>query len=484
MGNLAKWLEELLQMTDAVIITNIVLFIIFILFTTSIILLFLNKWQTLTNITPGLLTSLGILGTFAGIIVGLLDFDPSKIDESIELLLNGLKTAFITSLVGMTATIIYRIIGAIFSHYQNAKEGELLKIDIEPKDIFDILNVQKEHIVGVRKHLLKVDKSINSQEKYFSLIKQAISGDEESSLTGQIKLLRSEVSNNHQNNTKLFGDFSNKLWNSLSDVTEELSKSATEQMVDALSNAITNFNRELREQFGENFKALDASVEKLVIWQESYGHQVEQMTIQYAQGVKAITDIESSVTTISHESKSIPNTMAQLKSVLQTNQHQIEELSRHLEIFKAMRDQVVSAIPEMQKHVADTVNEISKSSQMASKGHQSLIKNTDEVQKSFIDKIHVIQNQLESTVTQLVEKQIQEMHHSFSALENEVVKRVEVSGEAANKQLQVIDDSLSREISKVMNHMGQALGSISGQFAKDYRELTLAMKNITEMAEA
>lgn len=45
--------------------------------------------------------ALGILGTFTGIIIGLLNFDTESIDTSIPVLLDGLKTAFITSIVGM-----------------------------------------------------------------------------------------------------------------------------------------------------------------------------------------------------------------------------------------------------------------------------------------------------------------------------------------------------------------------------------------------
>lgn len=50
---------------------------------------------------PTLMGALGILGTFIGIIIGLLNFNTESIDTSIPVLLGGLKTAFITSIVGM-----------------------------------------------------------------------------------------------------------------------------------------------------------------------------------------------------------------------------------------------------------------------------------------------------------------------------------------------------------------------------------------------
>lgn len=55
---------------------------------------------------PTLISSLGVLGTFAGITLGLINFDPQDLDASIPLLLSGLKTAFFTSLTGMIGSII------------------------------------------------------------------------------------------------------------------------------------------------------------------------------------------------------------------------------------------------------------------------------------------------------------------------------------------------------------------------------------------
>lgn len=51
--------------------------------------------------------SMGVLGTFVGIFIGLQGFDPSDIMGSVKDILVGLKTAFFTSIVGMgVATIL------------------------------------------------------------------------------------------------------------------------------------------------------------------------------------------------------------------------------------------------------------------------------------------------------------------------------------------------------------------------------------------
>ena len=55
---------------------------------------------------PSLVSTLGVLGTFAGITMGLYYFDTSDLTNSIPLLLSGLKTAFFTSLAGMAGALV------------------------------------------------------------------------------------------------------------------------------------------------------------------------------------------------------------------------------------------------------------------------------------------------------------------------------------------------------------------------------------------
>ena len=55
---------------------------------------------------PSLISTLGVIGTFVGITIGLVGFDADKLDSSIPQLLSGLKTAFFTSLFGMVGSLI------------------------------------------------------------------------------------------------------------------------------------------------------------------------------------------------------------------------------------------------------------------------------------------------------------------------------------------------------------------------------------------
>ena len=483
MPDIANFLESVLMVVSAHSITNLFLTLIIVIFAISLILLAINRAENFTNYTPGLLTSLGILGTFTGVVIGLLDFDSKNIDGSIELLLDGLKTAFITSLAGMAFAIIFKIIETtpIFSG-----NGSFINdSDVEPKDILMALRRQEQRLFLIKK-AISSEKETSLTDQIKLLRSEINNGDKiqplMESLVEQIKIFRAETNNNNKNQKLSFIEFSEKLWLDLANLAEISSKSVTEEVIHALQGVITDFNKNLTEQFGDNFKALDASVQKLVVWQAQYGEQIEHMTSQYTQGVKAISNIENSVRNINQESQAIPKTMRQLREIMDVNEHQIRELSRHLNAFKEVKEQAIQAVPEMQRHVEKTVEEIARSAQKASEGYQILLDSTEGVHTSFTSSITDIQSQLESTMKKLVEKQVHEMNRSFDSLEQEVSKTVGLTGSAVNKQLEMIDSSISQEVSRVMTEMGQALAQISGQFTSDYKELTLSMTNITKMA--
>lgn len=75
---------------------------------------------------PTFVSTLGVLGTFYGITVGLLAFDTADLDKSIPGLLDGLKTAFFTSLAGMVGSMI---LSAFISKKQDEKDGGVSDIN-------------------------------------------------------------------------------------------------------------------------------------------------------------------------------------------------------------------------------------------------------------------------------------------------------------------------------------------------------------------
>lgn len=63
--------------------------------------------------------SVGVLGTFVGIFIGLQGFDPADIINSVNDILVGLKTAFFTSIVGMSVATILSVVQVLREKTEN-----------------------------------------------------------------------------------------------------------------------------------------------------------------------------------------------------------------------------------------------------------------------------------------------------------------------------------------------------------------------------
>ncbi|CAI2307198.1 conserved hypothetical protein [Vibrio parahaemolyticus] len=358
---------------SAASISDAFIYTIFFLLIASSILAFLGKAPRFTASTTNILTSLGILGTFAGIVVGLMEFDPSNIDGSIESLLSGLKTAFLTSLVGMAASIIYKaILGTI------PQKGESVAKSVGPEEIHSVMSAQ-----------------LNASNELLSAIK----GDEDSSLTSQIKNLRTDINDGNKSLVRhmekaVEGNekFQFKLWQKMDEFGELLSKSATEQVINALKEVIVEFNDKLTEQFGENFKRLDESVKKLVDWQENYKDQLADMATKYQLGVDAISSTEKSVASINECTEAIPATMEKLHQVMELGHGQVTELEHRLEAFKDLRDKAVEAMPQIREQMDNTMSVIGESVKAASTHYESMLQESQNIIDNF-----------SSTATQSVE---------------------------------------------------------------------------------
>ncbi|MFD2111036.1 MotA/TolQ/ExbB proton channel family protein [Thiorhodococcus fuscus] len=460
-------LESLLFESNAANVTEIFLWLTLIGFLLSAFLAFVGKGQRFVSETPTLLTSLGILGTFVGIVVGLMHFDPQNIDGSIANLLDGLKTAFITSLVGMGSAIFFKILitTPLLSSKREQEDisgagpEDILRALLDQNSHFDQLRVaisgaEETSLVGQLK-LLRTDQTDHHKEslRHLDDFRTAVSGTEETSLVGQFKLLRSDEHDRHKETMHAIKEdrdrldnFAQKLWEELDEFAEMLSKSATEQMMNALKEVIADFNKNLTEQFGENFKALDASVQKLVQWQENYQAQLEQMSAQYAQAVEAITKTEASVAHISDESQQIPVAMEKLKAVLLVNQHQLSELKNHLEAFRDMRDKAVEAVPQIREQVEQTVKDVAASVQAASTHYTTLLDRSERYIQAHDEKTHAFLEKLVQTADEGIGK----VKLGLESSANDVKAAISTSADALAKDVKSLLADTTSEVTKTV----------------------------------
>jgi len=524
-------LESLLHSFNTSFVNSVILVLMLIVFASGLWFTKQDEQSDFVHYVPTLLTTMGIFGTFLGIVLGLLDFDQSNIESSIPPLLAGLKTAFITSLLGIFSSLIFKTLST-FSFLKPAVEENAI-VYATPEAILQSMQDQVAEIKGLKASLV---------------------GDQETTLFAEISALREDVNNNTkdiidnaqlqaQEQAELFKSFSEKLWEQLGNFADTLSKSATKQVIDALRHVIADFNHNLTEQFGDNFKQLNKAIANLLEWQKNYKSQLEDMRAKYEHVVTSIATSESSLVQISEQTKAIPETMSRLKGVMEVNQHQLNELERHLQAFNTMSDKATDAFPQMQKQVQATVDDISSAVTIASEhynhlltesdgyikkhittsndlldkfsveaekglnnvsglngtiatmietlvddakamtdtmrdANQNLANDTELVRETVVKSAEQLQLKLAQVIDEVAQQQINQAKRTFDSMEDQIKQQGGIAGEVVDTQLKLIDSAMQKEINRVMSEMGLALAQVSGKFVEDYIKLTKAMDEI------
>lgn len=103
---------------------------------------------------PVLTATMGVLGTFIGIYMGLHSFDVNNISVSVPGLLEGMKTAFLTSIVGM--------IGAISQKYYLKQINSNDKEDVTKDPYYMLFNDMKSSLDKTSNDILSVTKDFGN----------------------------------------------------------------------------------------------------------------------------------------------------------------------------------------------------------------------------------------------------------------------------------------------------------------------------------
>lgn len=518
--------------------TDIFFWVILSVFIAALILRLRGKKPAFTDYIPTLLSSLGILGTFAGIVIGLLAFDPTpeKMNDSITNLLWGLQTAFFTSITGVFLSIAFKSFDSFLLNQEQASENSdgLAQSD---NSIEGILTVQNQHLAQIVKSI--GDENTDSSLVNILKLHRSDAADQRKQVINTLQAVNDSVSQQSQAYVKAHietkelvqqliqqqSTFAAQLWLEMAKVSEALSKSATEQVITALKQVIVDFNHNLTEQFGENFKQLNTAVGALVQWQENYRQQLEHMIEQYAHGVQAITQTETSVANISHETAQIPVVMEKLKSVLDINQHQIDGLSNHLHVFADMRDKAVQAVPQIQQRIDETITAVQQASSQlvdginesaanlsnaiiktatefddsssrvngalqATSDHlasesevikTTLIDSVTQIREDFYGFIHQLQGSQQAQL-QAFETAIAQMMSGYKESEAQIKNfaqtTISSTEESVLKQTRAIDQALEQELNRTMSELGSALTTITRKFTEDYQTLVNEMNKV------
>lgn len=309
---------------------ELVVTIIFGILVAYILYFFLKEKQySKESVLGNIASTIGVLGTFVGISIGLWKFNPNDITSSVPLLLSGMKIAFATSIIGMAASI--------FMKYIALKNEDEENID----DIMELFNTMIAESRNVNNTL------IENQKQTENVLNKV-----------------SEIWASHQEN-----------------LTVELKSEILN-----LNNNIISKQEELIGEFkklGECFTLLNSGVNNLLTWQENYKETIENTTKELETVIQTIHNADESIESISKNASLIKENNENLSEVLKEinkTQNVIMESNKSIiEISNTAKE----SIPQINEHFTNIDNRTKESTAYL----QTLISENLNNIKSYLEKI-------------------------------------------------------------------------------------------------
>ena len=309
---------------------ELVVTIIFGILVAYILYFFLKEKQySKESVLGNIASTIGVLGTFVGISIGLWKFNPNDITSSVPLLLSGMKIAFATSIIGMAASI--------FMKYIALKNEDEENID----DIMELFNTMIAESRNVNNTLIENQKQT---ENVLNKVSEIWASHQEN-LTVELK---SEILNLNNNTIskqeELIGEF---------------------------------------KKLGECFTLLNSGVNNLLTWQENYKETIENTTKELEIVIQTIHNADESIESISKNSSLIKENNEKLSEVLkEINKTQnviIESNKSIIEISNTAKE----SIPQINEHFTNIDNRTKESTAYL----QTLISENLNNIKSYLEKI-------------------------------------------------------------------------------------------------
>ncbi|UJP65136.1 MotA/TolQ/ExbB proton channel family protein [Mongoliitalea daihaiensis] len=420
---------------------------------------------------PSVFTTLGVLGTFLGIYIGLIDFDVNNINESIPLLLEGLKTAFLTSIIGIVFSIGFGkasklIYGKIESNQPPKPSDEISALNEiliaikmghdKNQSVFKSLQaaINGEGDESLATHLTKIRnqnsdllKETESQKTAFDKIQKSLGGDGETSLLTQLQKLRSEQNEYSQANKKSIewiiesmGKNNKVIEEKFNEFAVLLAKNNTEALVDVMKKATEEFNNQMSALINklvqENFAELNNSVKMLNQWQMENKEMIAKLTDQF-KGVSndfsissnALKEVALNTSTLTDKNSQLAQIVDSLKKVMVDDKKfseittkiadTVETLKTNTEAFDATTQQLNQWVKK-QRDFSDSVAKLLVKLEEVEK-----IKDINEVfwknlKSQLNDGVSIIEKSIKD-----LDNEVQEIHGHFYTKLNDTFQNLD-----------------------------------------------------------
>lgn len=445
----------------------------------------------------GTLVGLGLLGTFLGLTLGIKGFDSSnteRINESIQGLLAGMGTAFLTSLLGMTFSILFTTADKALRHrlYKDVKELTD-KLDSEYYiDDLVLANINQQNIVN---QLYKALKNDLQQQALEIANKLSYTNAEGQNVTIGNAIREILTENNKQ--SKALMSFSTDLAMELNqgfdetlsrqmqqkivplmesvDATTKAVVEHIDKMADTVSSPATDMMQSVVDELKQSMQSLLNEFSTGL--SGSATSELENLAIQLGTATQAMADFP----------KNMENISATLQVTIEEVKHAISEISNtsanaNSTAMQQMQEQITyatGAISNAITEVKEVMSGISQSSQEQNNQMVSKLADAAEKMGSFLTgTISTLSNSVQQSVKGITDD-INSKQTDLIALQEDTTSQTKKLLENFNVGLERLE-KMNEYVSGTMNGFKQAQGEITVS-TSNLRTISSDMKLATEL---
>lgn len=462
---------------------------------------------------PTILTTLGIFATFVGIACGLSQFDPTSIQASIPALLGGLKTAFWASVFGVGAALTLKLREFVFGAGGSADDpaaDEVTAADLvrHLRNIREALNGGDEGSLISQIKLARQD--ANERMAPLKDIHRGLLGGEDGSLLTQVRLLRQDAN-----------DRLDALRDAQAEALRKLSEMGSAALVEALRDVIRDFNQNISEQFGDNFKELNSAVGQLLIWQEHYKETIETTVSRLDEvgrlvgkasddyGVlversgrfaQVAEDLGGLLAALEAGERRLTTVTEGLASLLLSASGSLPEIeTKILELTMQMSNAVQENQRTVNAALTDNATAIRMSVRAAQEGvaaaNTELGRELTGLAAGAKQQVAILSEQLAAIVTEnqrvvgaalndnaaAIRTSIQSAHQSMTTTNTDFNQQVADLVAKTKEQVATLDAALTTELTRSLESLARQFTALSERFTRDYGPLADRLRQIVEL---
>lgn len=431
----------------------------------------------IVDAASGTLVGLGLLGTFLGLTLGVHNFDTANvqnIQSSIQSLLNGMSTAFMTSLLGMGFSIIYTLV--------EKRNRNLLLGSIT--DLTDRLD--REFYIDDQRLMLKL---LEPQLTFVNEVGERI----------PISLAIRDIQKENEQQSKALKSFSTDLAMQLNDGFDEILSRQMQARIIPLMENVDATTKTIIEHIDRTAEIMASPATDLIgSVVDELKRSMESLTNEFRDNISnsasnelqhLVASLSDATTSMTLFPKNLEGVTAALQLTMEDVKNSIAEISNssanaNAESMRQMQEQVsfaTTSLSNVMEEVKDIVTSMTQSSEQSSQIMANKMTAASEQMGSFLNGIisnisTSVKTSMQSIVDDLNDKQSDLMALQESTINNvltEVKNAIASIAQASEQNSLSMTDKMTAATEQTGTYLNGIMNDIS-------TSVKTSMQNVTE----